>query len=265
LGGDPLILIDNPPDLGYIQKKRMKAIISVFIWAGSTLLTILLFLAVFTLNILLFPFDRKKKITHRQCFWWSDLLIALNPYWSLKVRGLEHIDYRQTYVIIANHQSMADIVVLYQTKMQFKWVAKASLFKVPFIGWCLSLIKHIKLTRGDFSSIKEIYHTASLWLRKDMSVLFFPEGTRSNTDEMGEFQNGAFKLAIKEKKPVLPICLIGTQAAIPKGSWIFKTKVEAQVIVLEPISTEGYSAGDFVLLKDTVRARIQAALNEAVR
>ena len=249
--------------MGYIHKKRMRAIISVFIWAGSGLLTILLFLVVFTLTILLFPFDKKKKVTHRQCFWWSDLLIALNPYWSLKICGLEHIDHKQTYVVIANHQSMADIVVLYQTKMQFKWVAKASLFKVPFIGWCLSLIKHIKLTRGDYSSIKEIYHQASQWLRKDMSVLFFPEGTRSSTNEMGEFQNGAFKLAIKERKPVLPICLGGTQTAIPKGSWIFKTKVAAKVIVLEPVPTEGLGPGDFAILRDTVRLRIQAALKEA--
>ena len=239
----------------------MKAIISVFIWLASGLLTILLFLVVFTLNILLFPFDRKKKITHRQCFWWSDLLIGLNPFWDLKVSGLEHIDHKKTYVIIANHQSLADIVVLYQIKMQFKWVAKASLFKVPFIGWCLSLIKHIKLTRGDFSSIKEIYHAASFWLRQGMSVLFFPEGTRSSTDQMGEFQNGAFKLAIKEQKPILPVCLTGTQAAIPKGSWIFKSKVAAKVMVLEPVPTAGYAPGDFLLLKDTVRSRIQAALD----
>ncbi len=241
----------------------MKAIISVFIWVGSGLLTILLFLVVFTLNILLFPFDKKKKITHMQCFWWSDLLIGLNPYWNLKVTGLEHVDRQETYVIIANHQSMADIVVLYQTKMQFKWVAKASLFKVPFIGWCLGLIKHIKLTRGDFSSIKEIYHQASNWLCKDMSVLFFPEGTRSSTDEMGEFQNGAFKFAIKEKKPILPICLKGTHAAIPKGSWIFKTKVQAKVVVLEPIPTVDFGPGDFAALRDKVRARIQEALTLA--
>jgi len=238
----------------------MNIIISVGIWLASGLLTILLFLVVFILNILLFPFDKKKKFTHRQCFWWSDLVIALNPYWSLKVSGLQHIDHRKTYVIIANHQSMADIVALYQTKMQFKWVAKASLFEVPFIGWCLSLIKHIKLTRGDFSSIKEIYQEAKEWLRKEMSVLFFPEGTRSSSDEMGEFQNGAFKLAIREKKPILPICLKGTHAAIPKGSWIFKTKVAAKVMVLEPVSTADFGPGDFVLLRDTVRARIQEAL-----
>jgi 1-acyl-sn-glycerol-3-phosphate acyltransferase len=241
----------------------MNAIVSIGIWIGSVLLTILLYFVVLVLTILLFPFDKKKKVTHAQCFWWSDALIRSNPFWSVKVKGLQNIDPKKTYVIIANHQSMADIVALYQTKMQFKWVAKASLFKVPFIGWCLSLIKHIKLTRGDFSSIKEIYQKASGWLKKDMSVLFFPEGTRSSSDQMGEFQNGAFKFAIKEKKPILPICLKGTHAVIPKGSWIFKSKVEAKVMVLEPISTDGYGPGDFALLRDTVRFRIQEALQLA--
>jgi len=237
----------------------MKAIISIGIWLGSGLLTILLFFVVFVLNILFFPFDKKKKITHAQCFWWSDAVISLNPYWSVKVSGLENIDHKKTYVVISNHQSMADIVVLYQTKMQFKWVAKASLFKVPFIGWCLGLIKHIRLLRGDFASIKEIYHQASQWLRKDVSVLFFPEGTRSSSDKMNEFQNGAFKLAIKEKKPILPICLIGTCEAIPKGSWIFKTKVLVKLIVLPAVETDGFGPGDFALLRDTVRAKIESA------
>jgi 1-acyl-sn-glycerol-3-phosphate acyltransferase len=214
---------------------------------------------VLVLSAVVFPFDKKRKITHVQCFWWSDALIGLNPYWDLKVSGLENIDHKRAYVVIANHQSLADIVVLYQTKMQFKWVAKASLFKVPFIGWCLGLIKHIKLLRGDFSSIKKIYRQASVWLRKDMSVLFFPEGTRSSGEQMSVFQNGAFKLAIKEKKPILPICLIGTHSAIPKGSWIFNSKVSARLVVLPAVETDGFRPEDFGLLRDIVREKIEAA------
>lgn len=240
----------------------MKAIISIGIWIGSILITILLFFAVLVLTILLFPFDKQKKVTHAQCFWWSDAVIGLNPFWNVKVRGLENIDHKKNYVIIANHQSLADIAVLYQLKTQFKWVAKASLFKIPFVGWCLSLIKHIRLTRGDFASIKEIYRQASVWLQKDMSVLFFPEGTRSANDRMGEFQNGAFKLAIKERKPILPVCIKGTQAAIPKGSWIFKAKVDGAVIVLPEVPTEGLVPGDFISLRDTVRFKIQEALEK---
>ena len=238
----------------------MHIIISIGIWLVSSLLTILLFFVVFFLNILFFPFDKKKKITHRQCFWWSDAIIGFNPYWSVNVDGLENVDQERTYVIISNHQSMADIVLLYQTKMQFKWVAKASLFKVPFIGWCLGLIKHIKLLRGDFASIKGVYQEASKWLREDISVLFFPEGTRSSSNQMGEFQNGAFKLAIKEKRPILPICLKNTHNAIPKGSWIFKTKVKATITVLPAIETSGFGPGDFVLLKDSVRAKLMEAV-----
>lgn len=240
----------------------MKSIISIGIWLGSIILTMLLFFVVFLLTVLLFPFDKNKKITHAQCFWWANAVIALNPYWNVRVEGLENIDYRKVYVVIANHQSMADIVVLYKTRMQFKWVAKESLFKVPFIGWCLSLIKHIKLRRGDFASIKRIYREAAEWLRQDMPVLFFPEGTRSETGQMNDFQNGAFKLAIKERKPVLPICIEGTYEAIPKGSWVFRAKVLVKVTVLPAVTIEDFGSADFVKLRDLVQAKIADCLRQ---
>lgn len=216
----------------------------------------LLFFVVFFIVVVTFPFDKKRKFAHAQCFWWSDCVVKLNPFWKLRVEGLENIDYHQTYVVIANHQSLADIAVLYQTRMQFKWVSKKSLFKLPFIGWCLSLTKHIKLERGDFSSIKKLYRQAGDWLKKDMSVLFFPEGTRSDTNEMNVFQNGAFKLAIKEKRPILPIRIQGTREAIPKGSWVFEAQVNASITVLPAIETSGLSPADFASLRDTVFNKI---------
>lgn len=219
-------------------------------------MTIILYFVVLLIIIFTFPFDKKRKLAHRQCFWWSDWVIRLNPYWKLKAEGLENIDYKKTYVVIANHQSLADIAVLYQTRMQFKWVAKKSLFRLPFIGWCLSLTKHIKLERGEFSSIKKVYREAAEWLRKDMPVLFFPEGTRSDTDQMNVFQNGAFKLAIKEKKPILPIRIQGTRDAIPKGSWVFKAKVRAVITVLPAVETGELNPADFATLRDTVFEKI---------
>jgi 1-acyl-sn-glycerol-3-phosphate acyltransferase len=128
------------------------------------------------------------------------------------------------------------------------------------LGWCMSLAKHIKLARGDFSSIKKVYREAAEWLRKDMSVLFFPEGTRSETGEMGEFQNGAFKLAIKEKKPVLPILIRGTRGIIPKGGRQFSAKITCTVRVFPPIETSGLGPGDFDKLKDEVRSKLEAGL-----
>ncbi|MDD5196888.1 MAG: lysophospholipid acyltransferase family protein [Candidatus Omnitrophica bacterium] len=223
------------------------------------MITIILFFVVFFIVVATFPFDKKRKLAHAQCFWWSNCVIRLNPYWKLRVEGRENIDRNKTYVIIANHQSLADIAVLYKTHMQFKWVSKESLFKVPFIGWCLALTKHIRLERGDFSSIKKLYRQAGGWLRRDISVLFFPEGTRSDSDTMNVFQNGAFKLAIKEKKPILPICIRGTREAIPKGSWIFSTKVCVTLKVLPALDTSSLSPGDFGALRDTVFARITSA------
>ncbi len=237
----------------------MKYILSVWFWVGSAILTIILFFVVFFIVVITFPFDKKKKIAHAQCFWWSDYVIKLNPYWRLRVEGLENIDHHKTYVVIANHQSMADIAVLYQTRMQFKWVSKKSLFNVPFIGWCLALTKHIKLERGEFSSIKKVYREAAEWLRQDMSVLFFPEGTRSDTDQMNVFQNGAFKLAIKEKRPILPIRIQGTRDAIPKGSWVFNAKVLATITVLPAVETGSLDPADFASLRDTVFERISGS------
>jgi len=237
----------------------MKIASSITIWVVGVTLTIILFFVDLLFTIIFFPFDKKRKLVHAQCFWWADAIIAMNPFWNLRVEGLENIDPKKTYIMVANHQSMADIIVMYKTHMQFKWVAKESLFKLPFLGWCLSLGKHIKLTRGEFSSIKKVYREAARWLRKGISVLFFPEGTRSDTDEMNKFQNGAFKLAIKEKFPILPISIHGTREAIPKGSWIFKTKVSGSLRVLPPIDIEDLRIKDFVTLKNLVYNKLEKA------
>ncbi len=228
----------------------MQVVLSLIIWFFGTIVTIALFFASLFFTIVLYLFDKQRRVVHAQCFWWADAIIGINPYWDVTVSGLENIDKNKTYVIVANHQSLADIVVMYKTRAQFKWVSKEAVFRVPLIGWCLSLGKHIKLTRGKFDSIKKIYRQAATWLKADMSVLFFPEGTRSNTDDMNSFQNGAFKLAIKEKKPILPICVQGTRNAIPKGGWVFKRRALVKVTVLTAIETKDLVTGDFANLRD---------------
>ncbi len=187
------------------------------------------------------------------------MMIALNPFWKVKIEGLRNIDHKKTYVIIANHQSLADIVIAYQTKMQFKWVAKASLFSIPVLGWSMSLGKHIRLERGSFSSVKKIYKEAADWLRNGMSVLFFPEGTRSETGELKDFQNGAFKLAIREGVWVLPIAIRGTGNAVSKGSWLFTSKVQVGLKVLPAIDASKFNLADFTALRDQTREAIEKA------
>ena len=229
---------------------------SVVIWFVGISLTILLFFIMALVSILLFPFDRKRKIAHAQCFWWTDAVTALNPYWDVKVEGLDNIDHSKAYVVVSNHQSLADIILMYKTRMQFKWIAKESLFKIPILGWNMRLAKHIRLRRGEFSSIKKVYREAAEWLRSGVSVVFFPEGTRSNDLSLGEFQNGAFKLAIKEKVPILPILIQGTRDAIPKGSWRFTTKISCLIKVLPPIETTRYISADYSRLRDLTREQL---------
>jgi len=235
----------------------MRLILSIAIWMIGMVLTIVLFFAVVLLSIVTFPFDKKRKIANMQGFWWASAIIGLNPYWKLRINGLENIDTHEAYVVVANHQSLTDIFVLYKTHMQFRWVAKEVLFKIPFAGWCLSLGKHIKLSRGQNGNLKRAYREMVDYLRSDISVMFFPEGTRSTTGKVNGFQNGAFKLAIKEKKPVLPVFIDGTQKVLSKGRWIFNTNVSGSLTILPPIDTAGFQPRDFVHLRDSVHAKFK--------
>ncbi len=232
---------------------------SAVIWTSSIFLTIFLFMVMLALFAVTFPFDRKRKVQHAQCFWWSEIVIRLNPYWNVVIEGLDNIDKDRTYVVVANHQSMADIVMLFQTRMQFKWIAKDSLFRVPFLGWCMSLAKHIRLKRANLSSIRKAYREASNWIDNGVSVMFFPEGTRSKTGALGDFRNGAFKLALKKKVAVLPIVIQGTGGAMPKGKWTFNTSSTIRLTVLPALEFDDFQ-GDVRLLMDTARGEIQKAL-----
>ena len=235
-----------------------RILISIFVWTVAVFVTIAVYFAILA-TVIIFPFDKRRWRAHTQCYWWSDAVIGLNPFWKIKISGLKNIDHNRTYVIVANHQSLADIVILYQVKTQFKWVAKEVLFSVPFVGWSLSLCKHIQLARGRLTSIKKVYRAATEWLRDETSILFFPEGTRSETGKMREFQNGAFKLAIKEKMPVLPIRLEGTGGAIPKGKWLFEAQSPATMKILPAIETSGFGAADYARLRDITRSMLESA------
>jgi len=242
----------------------LKFLLSILLWVAGAAITAATFFTSLAIKIWPFPIKDREKLIHAQCFWWSDALISLNPYWKISVEGLENIDPSRTYVIVANHQSLADIIIIYQTRMYFKWVAKEELLKLPFIGGLLGLNDHVMLSREELGSIKEVYRRAISHLRSGISMLFFPEGTRSGTDEMGEFKNGAFKLAIKEAKPILPVFIGGTREAIPKGGFVFKTKVSGRLVVLPPIETSNLKVSDFESLRDLVRGKLKSLAGQTI-
>jgi 1-acyl-sn-glycerol-3-phosphate acyltransferase len=196
-------------------------------------------------------------LPHRISQLWASLISAVLPYWEIRAAGLERIRRGKAYVVVSNHQSLLDIlVVLAKLPLHFKFIAKKELFPVPCLGWHLALAGYIPLKRGDWESGRACLEQARRWLRRGVSVIFFPEGTRSPDGEIHDFKPGAFKLALEEKIDILPLAIYGTREAIPKYSWRIERHTPLQLQVLEPVSVRNLSLKDLVALQQKVRENI---------
>ena len=230
------------------MKKLLEGILSIFIWTVIALDTFFVFLTIAILR----PFDPDQKISYRIANFWGQSIIWADPLCRVKVSGQSHIKKNKGYVLVSNHMSLADIVCLYCLGKHFKWVAKASLFKIPFFGWTMSLLNYIPLRRGEHGSIRDSFQEAQKWLEKDISVLIFPEGTRSRTGMLGEFKNGAFKLALRTGKPIVPIVIRGTVEALSKGKATVAVKVDLSAKVLPPVDLSPFEPDNYEDLKTKV-------------
>lgn len=200
------------------------------------------------------PFDRRRVVLHLFTSFWAALYTWISP-WSVAVIGRENIDPKRTYVMVANHNSVVDIFVLYRLFAHFKWVSKIENFKIPSIGWNMTLNGYVPLRRGDRESVVRMLAQCESLLRAGNSVMMFPEGTRSMTGELKPFKPGAFELAVRTGLPVLPIAVTGTFHALPKhGLRIAAQRVVVRVLpALEP--------GESVeALTQQVRDRIATAI-----
>jgi 1-acyl-sn-glycerol-3-phosphate acyltransferase len=175
----------------------------------------------------------------------------LNPLWRFRTSGVEISDPRRPYVVVANHQSFVDILLISQLPWEMKWLSKDDFFKYPLIGWLMRMAGDIRLIRGQRDSIVAAMDSCKDRLSKHVSVMIFPEGTRSRDGEMHDFKDGAFRLAIETGTPILPLVLDGTYPALQKGDWRFGV-TEAEVRVLEPIETTGLTLDDVTGLSDRV-------------
>jgi 1-acyl-sn-glycerol-3-phosphate acyltransferase len=234
----------------------MNWILSLYVWTVLVLDTIMTFLILLILK----PFDRNQTISYKVVNTWGELIVRSNPLWDIKVIGREHIKNGKAYVLVANHMSLADIVCLYRLKKNFKWLAKESLFKIPVLGWSMSLINYIPLKRGRHGSIRDSFQKAQEWLAKDVPVLIFPEGTRSKSGSLGEFKNGAFKLAILTRKPIIPIVIKGTDAALSKGKMVMSARMKGSIKAFPQIDVDSYAPEEFEELKNQVRTLMNEEL-----
>jgi len=209
------------------------------------------------------PFDRNRRVAGRFLRWLAVFATWTFPPWRLGIEGRWPRD-RRAYVVVANHQSMLDIFMLSRIPREMKWVAKAELFAVPWIGWMFRISGDIPVRRTEAASGRAALGKARDYLDHGMSVIFFPEGTRSRDGRMLPFKPGAFKLAIEAGVPVLPVAVNGTADGMPKGSpWVRPTVAWGRI--LEPVETAGMGDDDVPRLVAEVRRRIAAALPEAAR
>ncbi|MBI5471033.1 MAG: 1-acyl-sn-glycerol-3-phosphate acyltransferase [Ignavibacteriae bacterium] len=203
-------------------------------------------------------FDRDP-VRYRTGRWFRRLGIAMtkvNASWRLHISGERISDPRRPYIVVSNHQSYADIPLISHLPWEMKWLAKVELFRVPIIGWMLTMAGDIAVDRKDKQQGVRVLLTAGQYIKQHCSVMFFPEGTRSPDGRVHRFTEGAFRLAIKYKVPVLPLVVEGSRGCLPKHSWKFGEPADIQLKVLPPVETIGLEAKDTERLRDTVRGAI---------
>lgn len=236
----------------------MLAAFSVLYWAFFVLTMPPFFLGALAIFLVTWPFDRRRVALHLFSCAWASFYVHMNPLWRSRVRGRERLPWRAPAVIVANHLSMVDILVLYGLHRPFKWVSKESLFRVPFLGWNMALNGYVPLRRGASESIRRMYARCRELLAQGSPVLLFPEGTRSASGALQPFKDGAFRLAMQAGVPVIPVALSGTWDTLPKHGHVLRNRMDAVVEVLAPIDPRSFPS--HVELRDAARAAIETAL-----
>ncbi|MFH1981281.1 MAG: lysophospholipid acyltransferase family protein [Pseudomonadota bacterium] len=189
---------------------------------------------------------------------WARLNSYLTPM-LLTVEGRGNIDKNQSYVIVANHQSHFDILVLYGWMgIDFKWVMKMELRKVPVIGIACDRLGHIYIDRSNTEAAIGTIREARRKITGGTSVVFFPEGTRSRTGELLRFKKGAFKMAIDLGIPILPVTITGTRDILPPHT-VNLFPGRAHMRIHPPIDTTHYSADNLGPLMETARQLLDPA------
>jgi 1-acyl-sn-glycerol-3-phosphate acyltransferase len=227
----------------------LKLALIVVITVPATLLTIL---------IGLFEPHGKHVYGISRCWTWAILRLGKI---SINVMGLDQIDPRQAYVFVANHQSNIDIPVLIQSLMahQLRWIAKKELLWIPLFGWALWASKHIPLDRADSRSAMKSLRTARERIRAGISVVVFPEGTRSRDGTLLQFKKGGVLLALQTGTPIVPVTINGSRKVLPVGAWCLRPGT-IEVIIGKPLAVAGFRPSNLRKLSAQVREAVEKYL-----
>ena len=225
---------------------------SMFIIFWIILDTIVMSLAAICLSF----FSRNGNAPHIIGRWWSKSILWASGI-KVKVKGLENLAPESPCVFMCNHQSNFDILVLFSAlPAQFRWIAKAELFKIPLFGRAMRGAGYISIERKDRRKAIKSLKQAAERIRSGVSVMIFPEGTRSPDGNIGEFKKGGFVLAFDAGVPIVPVVLNGTWTIMSKDS-LKITPGNVTLSILSNVNVTDYSKTDKPLLIKDVRKKIQ--------
>ncbi len=212
--------------------------------------------------VLCCPFDKGRRVVHELSRILVRIFFFIPLRWRQRVIGRELIDRKKRYVIVVNHNTVFDIPTLYYIPLNFRWVSKREVFKVPFFGQYLVLHGDICIDRGRAAeAMEQLLREGKLWISRGASVAIFPEGTRSKDGEIHRFKAGAFTLAREAGVEILPVVLDGTRTLI-RRNLLFNWGNRITIRVLPPVSREEIASTEVHELMERVHDRMAAALAE---
>ncbi|HVN72339.1 MAG TPA: lysophospholipid acyltransferase family protein, partial [Desulfomonilia bacterium] len=220
--------------------KRTRSLLDLFkifwicLWAAVA--TLLVFLPVNIAAML----SRTGNLAFTLSKIWAHIMLKVTCVHTT-IRGREKIVKGRSYIIISNHQSEYDILAIVTTlDIQFRWIIKKELRKIPLFGYALYKSRNIFIDRGQSEAAMKSIRDALDRLPQGVSVMFFAEGTRSEDGRIQPFKKGGFIMALEKGLPILPVTVNGSRRVLPKKSLIFKPG-RIEVVVADPIDTSGYT------------------------
>lgn len=220
--------------------KPMRVAYSLLFWGFMILSSLVAFPMALAIWLLTFPFDRRLRALHLFTCFWASIYTWLNPAWRVSIKGTQNLDSNLPTIMVANHLSLLDVIVVFRLFTHFKWVSKSENFQVPLIGWNMRLNGYIPLRRGGKSGAIQMMKMSRRSLAEGNSLFIFPEGTRSPDGRMRRFKDGAFDLAIQTSTPIQPLVIQGTSQALPKRGFKLQGRHPISVEVLEVIPAETF-------------------------